>query len=110
MFVQYLYASMQQVANIPYSQFERLLRDGKVAEVGVSDRFIQGKLKEPVYGKNIFLTTRVDPQIAEDLQKHNVRYTGQIESTLSETSCRGFCRCSFSSASGPISAGAWRRG
>jgi cell division protease FtsH len=82
MFVQYLYASMQQVANIPYSQFEQLLRDGKVAEVGVSDRFIQGKLKEPVEGKSIFLTTRVDPQIAEDLQKYNVRYTGQIESTL----------------------------
>jgi cell division protease FtsH len=80
--VQYVYNTTQQVANIPYSQFEQLLRDGKVAEIAVSDRFIQGKLKEPLDGKSVFLTTRVEPQFADELQKYNVRYTGQIESTL----------------------------
>jgi cell division protease FtsH len=79
---QYVYASYSQVANLPYSQFEQLLRDGKVAEIGVSDRFIQGKLKEPLDGKTVFITTRVEPQFADELAKYNVRYTGQIESTF----------------------------
>jgi cell division protease FtsH len=79
---QYVYTTTQQVANIPYSQFEQLLREGKVAEIGVSDRFIQGKLKEPLDGKSVFVTTRVDPEFAQQLDKYNVPYTGQIESTF----------------------------
>ena len=79
---QYVFASYSQVANLPYSQFEQYLKEGKVAELGVSDRFIQGKFKEPIDGKSVFITTRVDPQFADELQKYNVRYTGQIESTF----------------------------
>jgi cell division protease FtsH len=82
MLFQYVYTATQQVANLPYSEFERLLRDGKVAEIGISDRFIQGRLKEPLDGKSVFVTTRVDPEFAEELQKYNVRYTGQVESTF----------------------------
>jgi cell division protease FtsH len=80
--VQYVIAVTNQVATIPYSQFQQLLKDGKVAEVGISDRFIQGKLKEPVDGKSQFVTTRVEPEFAGELQKYDVRFTGQIESTL----------------------------
>jgi cell division protease FtsH len=82
MLFQYVYTATQQVANLPYSEFERLLREGKVAEIGISDRFIQGRLKEPLDGKSVFVTTRVDPEFAEELQKYNVRYTGQVESTF----------------------------
>lgn len=82
MLIQYVYVTTQQVANIPYSQFEKLLRDGKVAEIGISDRFIQGKLKEPLDGKSQFVTTRVDPEFAQQLEKYSVRYNGQVESTL----------------------------
>ena len=82
MLIQYVYTTTQQVATIPYSQFEQLLRDGKVAELGISDRFIRGKLKEPLEGKSIFVTTRVDPEFAQQLEKYNVRYTGQVESTF----------------------------
>src|SRR3712207_2354132 len=42
---QYLAAMNQQIATIPYSQFQQLLNEGKVADVGVSDRFMQGTLK-----------------------------------------------------------------
>lgn len=81
MILQYVYVTARQVATIPYSQFEQLLKDGKVAEIAVSDRFIQGVLREPLPdGKSHFVTTRIDPQFAEDLQRYNVRYTGQIES------------------------------
>jgi len=60
-----------------------LLHEGKIATVGVSDRFIQGSLKEPLPGgQKQFVTTRVDPQFAGELDKYGVRYTGQIESTF----------------------------
>jgi cell division protease FtsH len=81
--VQYVIGMTQKIAPIPYSQFQQLLREGKVAEIGVSDRFIQGKLKEPLPdGKTQFATTRVDPEFAQDLQKYGVTFTGQIESTF----------------------------
>ncbi|GAA0574109.1 ATP-dependent zinc metalloprotease FtsH [Craurococcus roseus] len=81
--IQYVVSLGQQVATIPYSQFQQLVRDGKVVEAGVSDRFIQGTLKEPLPGgETRFATTRVEPEIAEELDRHGVRYTGRIESTL----------------------------
>jgi cell division protease FtsH len=80
--VQYFYVAAQKVASIPYSQFEQLLHEHKIAEVGISDRYIQGKLKEPLNGKTQFVTTRVDPRFADDLQKYGVTYTGEVESTL----------------------------
>lgn len=81
--IQYVFASAQQIATIPYSQFQELLQNGKVAQVGVSDRFIQGRLKEPLpSGQTWFATTRVDPDFARELQPYGVTYTGQIESML----------------------------
>ncbi len=81
--IQYAVSVANQIAPIPYSDFQRLLHEGKIASVGVSDRFIQGSLKEPLPGgKKQFVTTRVDPQFAIELDKYGVRYTGEIESTL----------------------------
>jgi len=81
--LQYLITTAQQVAPIPYSDFEQYLRDGKVAEVAVSDRYIQGTLKQPLpSGQSQFLTTRVDPNFAEELRRYGVRFSGQIESTF----------------------------
>jgi len=81
--LQHFYSAAQRIEAIPYSQFQQLLHDGKVAEIGVSDRYIQGKLKEPLpSGKTEFVTTRVDPEFANELQKYGVTYTGQVESTL----------------------------
>ena len=80
--LQYFYVTAQKVASIPYSQFEQLLKDGQIAKVGVSDRYIQGTLKEPLDGKSEFVTTRVDPRFAEELQKYNVKFTGEATSTL----------------------------
>jgi cell division protease FtsH len=81
--IQYFIATATQVASIPYSQFQQLLRDGKVDSVGVSDRFLQGTLKEPLPGgQRQFVTTRVDPEFAGELEKYHVRFNGQIESTF----------------------------
>jgi cell division protease FtsH len=81
--VQYLVAAGTRVAVIPYSQFQQLLHDGKIDRVGVSDRFIQGTLKQPLSGgQKQFVTTRVEPDFANELQKYGVTYSGEIESTL----------------------------
>src|SRR3954466_3865714 len=81
--LQYIVSGLQQIAPLPYSDFERLLREGKVDSVAVSDRFIQGLLKQPLpSGQRQFFTTRLDPELAAELDKYGVRYTGQIESTF----------------------------
>ncbi|MBZ9764237.1 ATP-dependent zinc metalloprotease FtsH [Mesorhizobium sp. CA8] len=79
---QYFFATARQVAQIPYSDFETYLNQGKVAEVAVSDRFIQGRFKAPLNGRPMFITTRVEPDLARQLQSHGVVVTGQIESTF----------------------------
>src|SRR5260370_13781591 len=81
--IQYAVSVANQIAPIPYSDFQRLLHEGKIATVGVSDRFIQGSLKEPLPGgQKQFVTTRVDPEFAGELDKYGVRYSGQLESTF----------------------------
>jgi cell division protease FtsH len=79
---QYLYSSSAEIARIPYSAFETYLAEGRVAEVAVSENFIQGRFTEPVDGKPRFLTTRVEPGLARELQEHGVVVTGEVESTL----------------------------
>ncbi|MFB9949337.1 ATP-dependent zinc metalloprotease FtsH [Rhizobium puerariae] len=79
---QYVFTTATQVAQIPYSQFETDVRDGKIAEVAVSDNYIQGRYKEPQNERPYFITTRVQPDLAQQLQQHGVVVTGQIESTF----------------------------
>lgn len=81
--IQYIVSAASQVAIIPYSEYQQLLKQGKVATVGISDRILQGTLKEPLpSGQKQFATTRVDHGIAEELEKAGVIFTGQIESTF----------------------------
>jgi cell division protease FtsH len=81
--IQYFAGLSRQIATIPYSQFQELLKAGQVSQIGISDRFIQGILKQPLPGgQTRFATTRVDPDFAQELQQYGVTYTGQVESTL----------------------------
>src|SRR5690606_29853348 len=82
MVFQYLFTTATQVAEIPYTQFQAYLQEGRIAQVAVSDRFIQGTFTEPVDGRPRFITTRVEPDLARDLAGHGVVVTGQIESTF----------------------------
>ncbi|MCK1502932.1 MULTISPECIES: ATP-dependent zinc metalloprotease FtsH [unclassified Bradyrhizobium] len=83
LFIQYVVAAANRIAVIPYSEYQQLLRDGKVDAVGISDRTVQGTLKEALPGgQKQFVTTRVDQDVAQELEKYHVRFTGQIESTF----------------------------
>ncbi len=71
------------IETIPYSEFERYLKDGKIAEIAVKENTIEGKFRTPIDGgKQYFNTTRVELPLAEQLQKYDVEFTGVIQSTL----------------------------
>jgi len=81
--IQQWWAERQRVEPIPYSQFEALVQAGKVTEVYVTENFIRGTVKEPLAdGRRQFITTRVEPALAERLSERGVKVTGVVESTL----------------------------
>jgi len=74
----------QSVATIPYSEFEKLLDQGKVKHLVVSDDTLRGELSEPLDGKTRFSTNRVDPDLAESLKTHGVEYAQEQRSPISD--------------------------
>jgi len=69
-------------APIAYSEFQNLVRDGKVADIAIADNRIQGTLKQPIEGKSRFVTTRVDPALAKELAQYDLKFSGIVESTF----------------------------
>jgi cell division protease FtsH len=77
--LQWLFTTYNTIETIPYSKFEQLVDQGKVAEVGVAQDSIQGKLKENEKldsGKSAFITARVDPALADRLAAKGVVVNG----------------------------------
>lgn len=75
--LQFGLTTYSSIETIPYSQFEQLLAQDKIAEVSVGSDMIQGKLKEPLpNGKSAFITARVDMALAEKLAAKGVSVTG----------------------------------
>ena len=78
-----LYVQWQAVDPIPYSQFQALLKEGKIEPLSITDSHIRGTLKQALpNGKKEFFATRVDPALANDLGQYSVKFNGVIESTL----------------------------
>ncbi len=81
--LQSLWIEKREVAVIPYSEFEKLLNDEQVANVVIRDQNITGTFKQPREGgQTQFITTRVEPELADRLSKSGVEFTRVIESTL----------------------------
>jgi len=72
----------QAVATIPYSEFQKLVRQDKIANVVVGQGQLSGEFKEAIDGKKRFVAVRVDADIAKELDEHGVEYRGQPESTF----------------------------
>ncbi|BBD78135.1 ATP-dependent zinc metalloprotease FtsH [Hydrogenophilus thermoluteolus] len=71
-----------QVEPVPYSEFERALAEGRVAEVVIGERTVTGILKQPEGNKRALVATLVEPQLAERLEKYGVTYTRRLENTF----------------------------
>jgi cell division protease FtsH len=83
--IQNYLASAFSIKTIPYSQFLKLLKEGKVSEVAISANKIQGKIKadgSESQKPEGFKTVRVDPEISGLLEKYNVTFKGEVESTF----------------------------
>lgn len=73
--------SYREIAQIPYSEFERLLGERQIAEVAVTSDQIRGRFASPRDGKELFVTTRVDLDLSRKLDEAGVKYSGVPEST-----------------------------
>jgi cell division protease FtsH len=78
--IQELYLESTKLTPIPYSRFQTLLNEGKVDKIAIAQNYISGSLKEAQPdGLKDFVTARVDPELAQSLDKHGVVYSGVVE-------------------------------
>jgi cell division protease FtsH len=78
-----IWSAGHNVVTIPYSQFLSDLNANKIAEVRVSGDYIEGDWKEaPKNGPKSFVTTRVAPELAAELERNHVRFSGQVQNTF----------------------------
>jgi cell division protease FtsH len=80
--VQRWWQEAQSIDVVPYSEFEQMLAEGRIAEITVGERHIVGKLKQPEGRKTTVAANRVEPELAARLEKYGVPYTRQVESTF----------------------------
>jgi cell division protease FtsH len=80
LWIQSFYLQNTERTPIPYSRFQTLLDADKIAQVDIGPSYISGSLKKAeADGLKDFTTARVAPELAQNLDKHGVTYTGVVE-------------------------------
>lgn len=83
LWVQSLWLQSRDVAVLPYSEFQNILKEKGVDNLIINDRSIRGELKKSTKdGRTQFTTNRVEADIAQELAGTGVTYRREIESTL----------------------------
>ena len=83
MWMRDLWVNTQQVEPIAYSEFLHHLKAGRVKDIAITGTAIQGTYKEALSdGRTRFVTPRVDPSLAKDLEQYDVKFTQVAESRL----------------------------
>ena len=80
--LQDVWQSTTQVEVVPYSEFEKALEEGRIAKVTISDNRITGQLKQAEGRKTTLVANRVEPALADRLERHGVPFSRVVESTL----------------------------
>jgi cell division protease FtsH len=84
--LQYFWLGREPVDKLTYSEFLAELDAGNVEELTVSESRIRGKFRdESQSGADYFETFRVDPEFAERLEEHKVRFGGTTEKSVLAT-------------------------
>lgn len=73
------------VKPVAYNEFLDLLQNQKIEEVHIRDNTIHAKLKEPIDGRQNVVSARVESDLAQELSKHNVKFSRVIESNWLST-------------------------
>ncbi len=78
-------SSNTAMKTLPYSEFLKLAKEGKVSEVAVTDNVIQGIMltgnSDSGRGER-FRTVRVDSEVSEVLDQNGIEYSGKIQSNF----------------------------
>ncbi|MGD9725001.1 MAG: ATP-dependent zinc metalloprotease FtsH [Alphaproteobacteria bacterium] len=78
-----LWLQREHFQTIPYSEFESLLAEGKVAEVAVREEVLTGTFKDKKDGQEMhFVTVPVRSDLAQILSKYDVKFYGERQSGL----------------------------
>jgi cell division protease FtsH len=80
--LQNVWQNANQFEVVSYSAFEKALSEGLIAEVTVADNTLTGRLKAANGRKTTLIATRMEPDLADRLDKFEVPYTRLVESTL----------------------------
>ena len=81
--IQNLLVSALSVERIPYSQFLKILQEGKITEIAVSQNTIEGRIRgDGATPEKAFRTVRVDPDFSKELEKYGVTFKGEVENTF----------------------------
>ncbi|MBN20966.1 MAG: cell division protein FtsH [Bdellovibrionaceae bacterium] len=73
------WANQSQVKHVPYSEFQQLLESKQIKKVTLRGEQVQGELTAPKEGEKFVHTTRVEFEMAKDLQKYGVEFERQVE-------------------------------
>jgi cell division protease FtsH len=68
--------------NIPYSEFLSRLRQDRIQELAIGDQVISGTSVDQAGKETEFRTVRVSPDLAKELEGHNIKFRGEVESTF----------------------------
>lgn len=81
-----VFVAWRTTAQLSYMDFLALAGEGAIERVVVTDRFLEGELATPdEEGRTQFVTTRVDPDLAEELAGLGLKVEGRVESNILST-------------------------
>ncbi|MDT8398327.1 MAG: ATP-dependent zinc metalloprotease FtsH [Pseudomonadales bacterium] len=82
---QTLFGPASRQADISYRQFQDYLEQGQVKQLAIDERYIRGEFTEAIDGKTHFITPRLEIELAEQLARYKVDYTGVVQNTFLAT-------------------------
>ncbi len=72
-----LFQQATQTAPLAYSEFQKYLKDGRLDELVITESRIVGKIRDAQPGEPAnFVTTRMEPNFANQLEEYGVKYRG----------------------------------
>jgi cell division protease FtsH len=75
--VSYYLGPSSRVEEVSYSEFKRMVREGRLSEVTLSETHVEGKGE----GNKLYLAVKVeDPELIKELEAKKTPYRGKIES------------------------------
>ncbi|MGI9434554.1 MAG: ATP-dependent metallopeptidase FtsH/Yme1/Tma family protein, partial [Geminicoccaceae bacterium] len=82
LFFQGLFQQARQTEPLSYSEFQTYLKDGRLDDLVVTETRIVGSIRNAEEGQPTqFVTTRMDPSFAGELDEYGVQYKGGTDST-----------------------------